>query len=234
MKKSSNTYIFIYSVLMVVIVGAVLSFVAITLKPRQDRNIENEKKRNILTALQIQSTTDNVEKLFEDYIVDIIAVNNKGDVIPDADAFVINLKKELEKSPNEMYLPIFIGQLPNGDKKYIVPLAGKGLWGPIWGYLSFDEDMNTIFGATFSHKAETPGLGAEIETAWYQEKFLGKEIFTPQNEFVSIDIVKGGAASDNNHGVDAISGGTITSYALKDMIYDCLKLYEPYLNNQKN
>ncbi|HRW22050.1 MAG TPA: NADH:ubiquinone reductase (Na(+)-transporting) subunit C, partial [Bacteroidales bacterium] len=116
--------------------------------------------------------------------------------------------------------------------KYIIPLSGKGLWGPIWGYIALNEDMTTVFGATFSHKSETPGLGAEIETDWYQQKFSEKKIFDENGDFVSIKVVKGGAPPDNIHGVDAISGGTITSNGLEDMLFDCLKLYEPYLNNK--
>lgn len=214
---------------MVIVVGAVLSFVAISLKPMQTKNIEIEKKRNILSALQIENTVENAEDLFEKYITEMIAVNTEGDIIPDVDVFELDLKKELYKEPKDMKLPLFIGKLDNGDLKYIIPLSGKGLWGPIWGYISLNEDMTTVFGATFSHKSETPGLGAEIETDWYQAKFSEKKIFNENGEFMSIEVVKGGAAPNNNHGVDGISGGTITGNGLQDMLYDCLKLYEPYL-----
>jgi Na+-transporting NADH:ubiquinone oxidoreductase subunit C len=231
MNRNSNTYIFLFSVIMVIVVGAVLSFVAISLKPMQKKNIEVEKKRNILSALQIENTVEDAQELFDSYITEMIAINTTGDIVPDVDVFELDLKKELYKEPKDMHLPVFIGKLDNGELKYIIPLSGKGLWGPIWGYIALNEDMTTVFGATFSHKSETPGLGAEIETDWYQAYFSGKRIFNENGEFVSIQILKGGAAPDNDYGVDAISGGTITSNGLEDMIFDCLKLYEPYLKN---
>jgi Na+-transporting NADH:ubiquinone oxidoreductase subunit C len=217
---------------MVIVVGAILSFVAISLKPMQTKNVEIEKKRNILSALQIKNTVENAEDLFDKYITEMIAVNTNGEIIPDVDVFELDLKKELYKEHEDIKLPVFIGKLDNGELKYIIPLSGKGLWGPIWGYIALNEDMTTVFGATFSHKSETPGLGAEIETDWYQQKFSEKKIFDENGDFVSIKVVKGGAPPDNIHGVDAISGGTITSNGLEDMLFDCLKLYEPYLNNK--
>jgi Na+-transporting NADH:ubiquinone oxidoreductase subunit C len=217
---------------MVLVVGAILSVVAISLKPKQNKNIEIEKKRNILNALQVESTAENAEDLFDTFIVDMIAVNSIGEVVPDADVFKTDLKKELLKDKSQAIFPVFIGVLNDGSKKYIIPLSGKGLWGPLWGYISFNEDLNTVFGATFSHKSETPGLGAEISTPLFQSQFVGKQIYNSNNEFVSIHIVKGGAAPDNSNGVDAISGGTITSKGLEEMLLNCISVYEPYFKKQ--
>ena len=113
-----------------------------------------------------------------------------------------------------------------GEKKYIIPLRGKGLWGPIWGFISFNDDLNTVFAAVFDHKAETPGLGAEINTSFFQDPFKGKTIFENQN-LSSLKFKKGGANGDI-HKVDGISGGTITSDGVTDMLNERLKRYLPY------
>ena len=89
--------------------------------------------------------------------------------------------------------------------------------------------MNTIYGVNFDHKGETPGLGAEINTSAFESQFHGKKIFDNNDSFVSVRVVKGGASDDDIHGVDAISGGTITSNGLQDMINDCLEKYKTYL-----
>jgi Na+-transporting NADH:ubiquinone oxidoreductase subunit C len=109
-----------------------------------------------------------------------------------------------------------------------MPLRGTGLWGPIWGYISLQPNMNTVFGAVFDHQGETPGLGAEISTEWYQKYFIGKTLFQDSTKFVSIKVIKGGAKKDDSHAVDAISGGTITSKALEAMIDTCLVQYKTF------
>ena len=112
-------------------------------------------------------------------------------------------------------------------------MRGKGLWGPIWGFIALKDDMNTISGAVFDHKAETPGLGAEISLDWFQEPFIGKTIFEGNN-LVSINVVKGGAPIDDMHSVDGISGGTITSDGLADMLAERFEQYLPFFNKKKS
>ena len=241
MKNFSNTYIFVFSLIMVTIVAVLLSFVAMQLKPIQQLNLEIERKQDILRSVgeaqQVHEVSDKnsyIEEEFGKYITDSYVVNFQGEKI-DADAFEVTLEMEQEvKLPQEeRRYPIFVFS-DNGNEKYVVPVRGKGLWGPIWGYVAFEEDMNTIGGAVFDHQGETPGLGAEINTEWFQEPFSGKTIFDEQGNFVSIEVVKGGADPSDPHGVDAISGGTITSKGLEDMLQDCLGGYVNYFKNTAN
>jgi Na+-transporting NADH:ubiquinone oxidoreductase subunit C len=219
---------------MVIIVAALLSVAAMTLQPFQKKNVEINKKQNILTSINIESTAKNAEELYEKYIVEIFAINTAGEKQEGVDAFKIDMKKELAKPLKERNLPVFISSL-EGTKQYIVPVYGKGLWGPIWGYVALKDDLSTILGATFSHKGETPGLGAEIDTKDFQSKFLEKEIFNEQGKFVSVSILKAGAASpDSKYEIDGISGGTITSVGVDAMLKDCLSSYETYFKNIKN
>jgi Na+-transporting NADH:ubiquinone oxidoreductase subunit C len=245
MKNFSNTYIFLFSSILVIIVAAVLSFVSESLRPIQELNVEIEKKQDILRSVgqaQDYATVSNKNQyilgLYEKYIKSSIVVNSKGEVVEGRDAFEItkDLKNEMLKPLEERGLPLFIYEDENQTKRFVVPLRGKGLWGPIWGYISLNDDFITIFGAVYDHQTETPGLGAEIREPWFEKEFHGKKIFDESGKFVSVQVVKGGTGDDNLYGVDAISGGTITSKGLQYMLHDCLLPYENYFksNMKKN
>lgn len=235
MKNFSNTYIFTFSIIMVVIVALLLSLAAMQLKPFQDKNIEIEKKQNILASIRIKASVTEAVETYAKYITDSYVINSKGEKQEGVDAFTVDLKAELGKPEAERMLPIFVGTLDDQTNAYVMPLRGKGLWGPIWGYISLQPDMNTVYGTVFDHQGETPGLGAEISTEWFQKPFFGKTIFKDSTEFVSIKVLKGGAKKDDPHAVDAISGGTITSKSLEAMLDSCLISYKTYFiqNRQK-
>ncbi len=238
MRNFSNTYIFIFSAIMVIIVAALLSFTATVLKPHQQKNVEIAKKLDILKSVNAAESVDEakdkntyVEGEYDKFIKESFVLNTKGEIVEGVDAFGIELKSELEKDdPSQMNLPVFVFSSESGDK-YIFPLRGKGLWGPIWGYVSLDSDFSTVFGATFDHEGETPGLGAEIAEKWFQKQFEGKKLFE-DGSFTSISVVKTGAK--NVHEVDGVSGGTITSKALEAMLRDGFTNYEEYLKSKMN
>ena len=230
MDVNKNSYTFGFAAIMVIIVAALLSAAAIGLKPFQDRNIELEKKQNILISVGIVSDRDGSEELYTTYIKSELVLNNKGEEV-EGSAFDIDLSKELKKDADAQLLPLFISEV-DGATRYIIPLRGKGLWGPIWGFISLEDDLNSVFGAVFDHKGETPGLGAEINKPMFQDPFAGKAIFDGE-EFKSIMVIKGGAAEGDMHGVDGISGGTITSDGVTDMLSERLTMYLPYFNKIK-
>lgn len=230
MNTQSNTYTFIYASVMVIVVAAVLSFAALQLKPLQNKNKEIEKKQYILKSVNIASTPENAENLYKQMIVESYVVNTKGEKV-EGDAFTVDMTKETALAPEKRKLPVYIFQNNEGEQKIIIPVRGKGLWGPIWGYLSLNQDHSSIYGAIFDHKGETPGLGAEISKEFFQKPFKGKKIFDESGKFTSIQVVKG-SAGDNIHGVDAISGGTITSKGVEAMLDDCLRGYQVYLKKQ--
>ncbi|MDT8431520.1 MAG: NADH:ubiquinone reductase (Na(+)-transporting) subunit C [Bacteroidales bacterium] len=241
MKSYSNTYIFIFSVIMVVVVAVLLSFVAMQLKPLQDLNQEIERKEDILASVgeaedvsDVKDKNAFIEQEFEKYIADSYVVNFNGETV-DRDAFevTLNIKVQADKPAEERLYPVFVYTAESGAHKYIVPVRGKGLWGPIWGYMAFEPDMNTIAGAIFDHSKETPGLGAEINTNWFEEEFIGKKIFNEQGEFVSIGVLKNAETANNPHAVDAISGGTITSNGLDDMLEDYLAGYVAHFKEKR-
>ncbi len=230
MDRNSNVYTFIYASGMVILVAAILSVAAISLKPFQDKNIEVEKKQNILASVNITTDVKNAEEVYAEKIVNSYVVNSKGEKV-EGNAFTIDLKKERAKPVEEQLLPVFECQI-DGGVKYILPLRGTGLWGPIWGYLSLENNMSTIYGASFDHQGETPGLGAEIATANFQDQFKGKEIYD-NGTLVSVVVAKSNETAPAKHRVDGISGGTITSKGLEKMLLDDLNAYNAFLNQKK-
>jgi Na+-transporting NADH:ubiquinone oxidoreductase subunit C len=245
----SNSYVFRYAAILVILVAAVLSMAALMLKPAQERNIAVAKMQGILSAAHVEATAKEAEDFYAKYILEEVVIDKDGEVIGlyqdgnfvkgDIRAFYVDIKKELyNKSTGKDYkLPLYIAE-KNGEKMYIIPLLGKGLWGPVYGNLALAGDFNTVTGATFGHDKETPGLGAEIELSAFEDQFIGKKILDENGKFVSIQIVKGGAMmlppDKQIHGVDAISGGTITSNGVSDMLKSNLENYIGYINKHKN
>lgn len=236
MNKQSNSYTIIYSTVLVLVVALILSFTALQLSPIQKKNVEVEKKGNILESVGLLKVKDGESKdaailrEYPEYIKESFLVNRAGEVVTTDEkatfSAFINLTKEYAKPEAEQQLPVFVASV-DGSNKYIFPVQGKGLWGPVWGYVALDADMNTIYGVVFDHASETPGLGAEITGNAFKSQFIGKTIFDGET-FKGLLVVKGTAAG-NTHEVDAISGGTITSRAVESMINSNMDAYKAYI-----
>lgn len=229
MNVQSNTYTFIYAIVMVVVVAVGLSITSISLKDMQQANVEKEKKQSILKSIGVECTRDEAVDLYDTYVKDMYAIDFQGQKVDGVDAFFVDLAVEqAKKDTTQRYYPVFECE-NNGQKLFVFPLRGKGLWGPIWGYVALEGDFNTVFGVTFDHKSETPGLGAEIATSDYQAQFKGKQIFTDVNDFVSIMVRKPAVYDENDkHSVQGLSGSTLTCNGLQDMLYNSLKPYEKF------
>jgi Na+-transporting NADH:ubiquinone oxidoreductase subunit C len=230
MDRNSNLYTFIFAIAMVIAVAAALAFTATTLKPLQAENVKKEKMQSILSSIGVNVDRNDAGNLFTDYVKQEIALNSDGTVNTEVNAFEIDLMKETKKPAVEQAFPLYVAE-KEGKTYYVVPLWGAGLWKEIWGYLALDEDKNTIIGASFDHAGETPGLGAEINQSWYEDQYIGKTILDENGTFVSVNALKGGADPNDNHAVDAISGGTITSEGVNKMLDERLKNYLPYFKN---
>ncbi len=230
MNRQSNLYTVIYSVVLVVIVGVLLSVVYQFLRPKQEENIANDTKRQILAAaLIVPSEGQSVSELYATHVTDSYVVNTEGDRIDsDMDPFSVNISLEVKKPVSQRILPVFVCNTGNGNK-YIIPVYGAGLWGPIWGYVAFDSNGETIYGAYFAHQGETPGLGAEIEKPAFSDQFQGKDIFNAEGAFKSVKVVKNGQEPSEGAYVHAISGGTITSQGVQRMLENSLEPYSAFL-----
>ncbi len=244
----SNKYIFIYASVMVVVVALLLATTATLLKPAQDNNVKIEKMQQILKAANVSVEPTKAIAAYEKYVVREMAVDGKGNIVAEYAGnkqlngeirpFDIDLKVEMKKYENkeDAILPVFLFKGDQGDTLYVFSLYGKGLWGPIWGNISLKSDKNTVAGVTFGHKGETPGLGAEISEQPFQDQFKGKQIFDESGVLTSVSVVKGGVKNSTTvkpiHGVDAVSGGTITSNGTNEMLKDCFHVYESFLKKK--
>ncbi len=234
MNRQGNTYTILYIVVMVVVVGAALAYAAMSLKPLQQANADADKMKQILASVRIVPADGHVQADFDRYITRQMLVGASGNAT-DGDAFAVDVAQESKKKDKtKRLLPVFECRLPDSQVKYILPVYGAGLWGPVWGYVSVDSDGKTVYGAYFAHQGETPGLGAEIEKPGFGAKFEGKHLFV-DGRFRPVAVVKAGQKpADGAEYVDGISGGTITSKGVSDMLSNCLSPYEKFLETLNN
>lgn len=229
MNTNSNIYTIIYASVMVIIVAFILAFTSAALKPAQSKNVELDKMKQILHALNIDTKGQNAEEVYKKYVKSDEILNSKGEVIAQSGGFNINMATELGKPIAERQLPLYVCDV-DGKVKYVIPMSGAGLWGPLWGYVGLDDNKDTVYGIYFSHAGETPGLGAEITTPVFQKEFLGKKVM--KDGQVALAVEKYGKVTEPEYQVDGISGGTITSKGVDMMIKDCLSQYDVFLTNK--
>lgn len=237
MNKQSNTYTIIYIVAVVLIVGTLLALTAMSLKDRQTANANADKMKQILASVHVDTAGTDVQNVFGQYVTSMMYVDTAGNIVKQTEGFneeIFNTdiaaeSKKTDASARE--LPVFVCRTTDGATKYILPMSGAGLWGPIWGYVAINADGSEIYGAYFSHQGETPGLGAEIEKPEFQNEFVGKHLFK-DGRFYPITVVKAGMhPTDGSDYVDGISGGTITSKGVGAMLDNCLRPYSGFLES---
>ncbi|WP_314108888.1 NADH:ubiquinone reductase (Na(+)-transporting) subunit C [Segatella salivae] len=233
MKTNSNSYTIIYSVIIVVIVAFLLAFVFQALKPMQDANVALDKKKQILNSLNIRDLNDaQADAKYKEVIVADRVIDEKGKVLLPGTTGGENAGFKLEsKDYKEGKLALYICRV-NGETKYVIPVYGMGLWGPISGYIALNADKSTIYGVYFNHESETAGLGAEIKDnkAW-QEKFQGKKLFkNGDDKTIALSVEK--KVEDPTTQVDAVTGATLTSNGVRDMLHEALGKYLVFINQK--
>jgi len=230
MNRESNTYTIIYASGMVILVALLLAFTSQILQKKQQQNEVIDKMRQILRTINVDATNAQAESEYKRLITDSFVIDADGNKT-EGDAFEIDLAVELEKPEKNRKYPVFIATV-NGEQKYILALRGAGLWGPIWGFISLNDDKNTVFGADFEHSGETPGLGSEIDRPVFSNQFIGKRIYSQEGKFVSIAIVKPGKSATGQDYVDGISGGTITCQGVETMLHHSIGAYDKFFYPQ--
>lgn len=235
-KMKEDTYTLFFSTIMVLIVGLLLSFLSEFLKPKISRNIALEKKENLLQSLGIKIKNNSIDNLYKKYIIKELAIDYKGnEIMTGKKAFDINIAKEIKVPLKNQKLPLYLAKNEKNEKLYIIPLRGNGLWDAIWGYISLDKNL-VVKGVVFDHKSETPGLGAEIKQKYFQSNFIGERILDMNNNFIGINLKKNNRDPKNknkyDNTIDAISGATITSTGVSNMIKDRIVLYIPFLKKR--
>lgn len=191
MRKFSNTYIFAYITALVLLITVVLTVAFSALKPRRDRNRQAEMYQQILRAAGHDIDREKAVVSFPQLAVPLTDDGRQYSIV-----------------------------CAEGSKGIALRLDGKGLWGPIWGYAVLSEDGQTLKGISLDHKSETPGLGAKITQEAFLKSFEGKKLYDKKGDFVSVRVLKSGTSSEiaEENRVDAISGATITSRGVDEMM----------------
>ena len=233
-----NSYVLLFAATVTITCSLLLASAATLLRDRQQENIALDMRKNILESAGLinpqspETTREQILKIYDENITSHV-INLQGSLVEDREVYDLDPKKDVD------LLPIFYAEKNDQITSYIIPISGKGLWSTIYGYLALEPDVTTVMGITFYKHGETPGLGGEIEKDWFKKNFVGKKIFSPEGELVSVGVVKGKVAEkipeeESYHYVDGISGSTLTGNGLTNFLKADLKKYEPFLRKVKN
>lgn len=258
-KKSSNSNMTTIMVALVLclVCSVLVSAVAVGLKPAQIENQLLDRNKNILVAAGLfdpaQDTNADVEKRFADFEIKLVDLE-KGEYASEADLSQAGITDVNNYDANQAAKnkalsidlgnddPASIGAVPKFAKVYVkndangepelmvLPVHGYGLWGTMYGFLTLESDLNTVKGISWYEHKETPGLGARIEEPEWREKWQGIHAYDENGE-VATGVTKAGQSKDN--WVDGISGATLTSVGVRNLIQFWLgdRGYKPFLDN---
>ena len=246
----SNRYTLFFVFIITVILGTLLSVTKENLKVKQEDNLRADVNKTILRSLEFKEEENNpwsnekVEEIFNNSIVGL-CVDSEGNKIDNVVLEEIDIERDIERLP--VYLKVIEGKLEG----IAIPVAGKGLWSTVFGYIALEPDSDTVLGIQFYKHGETPGLGGEVEKEWFTGNFTEtknkegeiinseKRIRNHEGEIISIKVLKGKV--DNNpknknrfHEVDGISGATVTSNGVTIFLKEDLKRYEAFLNQLRD
>lgn len=233
----STSYIIRFVLIMTTLAALVLASMNTFLGPKHAMNEKIYNKRAVLAAVKdhldgtvlADMTDQQVEDIFKSKIKQEV-LNMSGDVVEGQVAESIDLAKEKKKPEADRLLPLYVYTNEAGATFYIVSIRGSGLWDEIWGSIALEKDLKTVAGASFDHKGETPGLGAEIkDNPSFPDQFTGKKIVDDSGTYTSVIVKKGGATNPTNE-VDAISGATVTCNGVTEMLFRGIKYYQPYFS----
>jgi len=232
--KDSAKYTFMFALAVCVVCSFFLSLVSEGLRSKKERNVELDIKANILKAvglrdpLEKKATFDQIEDTYSAKIQEWV-IDENGKIVED--------KRVADIQEGEELYPLYVYKEGKTITAYAFPIIGNGLWSTLYGYLALEPDAKTLRGITYYNHGETPGLGAEIDKDWFQDNFKGKSIWdVKKEELWPVAVIKGkveGQVSGEtaDHYVDGISGATITSKGVTEMIDRELRKYEPFFKN---
>ena len=229
-----NSYVFSFAAIVTISCSILLAAAANLLKERQQENIALDIRKNILASAELgkaEMTRQEILDLYDENIRSKV-INRQGEDVADKTVEQIDPKKDKD------LLPLYFAEENGEIVAYIIPISGKGLWSTIYGYLALEKDLNTVMGITFYKHGETPGLGGEVDKAWFTGNFKGKKIYSPEGELISITVIKGKVADmipedEAYHYVDGISGSTLTGNGLNNFLKKDLETYKPYFDKVK-
>lgn len=228
LNTNSNIYTIVYASVMVIVVAFCLAFISDLLRPLQDDNVANDKRSQILAALNIRNV-ENVQEEYDRVLLRDIVVDVNGNTVQESNGFQVESKEILAKNDADKRLPVYVCKVES-DTLYVIPLFGRGLWGELWGYLALKNDFRTVYGVYMSHASETAGLGARITEEQFQEKFIGKLVFN-EGDFAEVLLSVKKKVETPDSEVDAITGATLTSDGVDDMFKTSLTPYKKFFES---
>ncbi|HMP89187.1 MAG TPA: NADH:ubiquinone reductase (Na(+)-transporting) subunit C [Kiritimatiellia bacterium] len=236
--RKDDVKVITFATVICVVCSLVLSATATILRERQQIAVELDRQMNVLKAFGVEVVDENgrkiskeiVDRYFTENIFEIFIDKDTGEVVPGLTSAQLD-KSELTARTHETrrYLPLYVWKEDGETKKYAFPTSGMGLWSIIYGYIALDRDLSTVIGATFYKHGETPGLGGEVSTDWFQDQFRGKKIFYNGN-LLRLEVVKGAAPENSNHQVDGMSGATMTGNGMNTFLNRDIGYYERYFS----
>lgn len=238
MQRDGIANTFLVATGLCVVCSLIVSAAAVGLRPRQKANKDRFQKQNILIAAgesedDVKKNLDELFKKIETVIIDI----DTGEIVS-ADVVDPNTFDQVKaaKDPalsveiadgklagiarREKYSRVYLLKEGNELKKVILPVYGKGLWSTLYGFISLEKDLNTVAGLTFYEHKETPGLGGEVDNPSWKAKWPGKTLRDDSGE-IQVEVVKGQVVEGSLsaiHQVDGLSGATITSRGVSNLI----------------
>lgn len=236
--QHSKPYSIGFILIITALFGLLLALAASALRERQQFNEEVNVKRNILMAVGVldrdrEMELEEIDAMYQES-VQSFAVDPEGTIVEGVSGESLDLEVVLQDPDTSRHrYPVFVATDAGGGTVYAIPVFGKGLWSTLYGYLALEADLETVRGMTFYAHGETPGLGAEIEQAWFQDNFVGKKIYDA-GELRTIRVVKGTVENriqdpgDRDYYVDGISGATITGRGVSNLLETKVALYEPF------
>ena len=237
--QQSNAYVILFSAILTVVLGGLLSLTSVGLKPMQDMQVALDTQKKILGAVMELNPEDDVPAIYNSRIrSEVVDINgNKVEQLEGAPivAEKVSIASQYDVAPEDRIFPVYKymnESNPDQVDAFILPVYGAGLWDDIWGYVALENDLATLKGVVFDHAGETPGLGARITSIDVQDRFQGKKIYDEVGKLVAVKMVKGESGDPSIYGdneVDGLSGATITAVGVNEMLYNYLSYYEAYL-----
>ncbi len=252
MNNDSIAKTFIVATLLCAVCAVLVSGSAVSLRPMQEANKVLDVKKNLLMAAGLvegNPSATEIEAAFANIETKVIDLAT-GEEVTDIDAASYDQVAASKDPKMSVSIPasLDIGKIksrakygkvyfykPQGNVEMIIlPIHGKGLWSTLWGFMALSSDVNTIKGIGFYQHGETPGLGGEVDNPRWKALWPGKKIYSDEGKPV-IDVVKGQAASGSEHQIDGLSGATITSAGVENLVNYWFgeNGYKKYLNSFK-
>ncbi len=248
--KNSIQNIILVAFTVCLVCAIVVSAAAVTLRPMQQANAEQDRKYNVLQAAGIFEQGMSIDEQFEDIETRVINLDT-GEFVDDIDPDTFNQRqaaRDPERSQaipgrediaglnrREDYSLVYLVRDDDDELEIVIlPVRAYGLWSTMYGFLALENDLNTVAGLGFYDHAETPGLGGEIDNPNWIQQWPGRKIYDDDGE-VALRVTRSSGIPEEHH-IDGLSGATLTSRGVDNMIAFWMgdRGFKPFLENLRS